>query len=98
MVDIILHVAGVFPGAKQPLDDGLALLATSYRIVIGIGAGWLTARLAPARPMKLAIIPGLVGVVLLLVLGLGTLDHAAAQKPDARLKDQGLSGNPIVEG
>jgi hypothetical protein len=64
IVDIVLHAAGVFPGADQPLDDALALLATSYRVVIGIGAAWLTARLAPDKPMKHALILGGVGVVL----------------------------------
>lgn len=64
VVDILLHVTGVFPGMNQPLDDALALLATSYRIVIGIGAAWLTARLAPEKPLKHAMILGAVGVVL----------------------------------
>lgn len=64
VVDILLHVTGVFPGMNQPLDDALALLATSYRIGIGIGAAWLTARLAPRKPMKHAMILGSVGVVL----------------------------------
>jgi hypothetical protein len=49
---------------NPPLDDALALLATSYRIVIGIGAAWLTARLAPEKPLKHAMILGAVGVVL----------------------------------
>jgi hypothetical protein len=78
VVDILLHVAGVFPPMGQPIDDALALLATSYRIVIGVGGGWLTARLAPDRPMRHAMILGWVGVVLGLVgvvatwnLGLG---------------------------
>ena len=78
LVDIALHAAGVYPGTDKPLDDKLALLATSYRIVISIAGAWLTARLAPARPMKHAMILGLVGLVLGLVgvvatwnLGLG---------------------------
>lgn len=67
LVDIVLHLAGVFPPAGQPLSDALAILATSYRVVISIGAAWLTARLAPSRPMKHALILGVVGVVLGLV-------------------------------
>ncbi len=77
-IDIILHVAGVFPPTNQPIDDALSLLASSYRIVIGIGGAWLTARLAPTKPMKHAMILGSIGVVLALVgvvatwnLGLG---------------------------
>ena len=67
LVDIALHALGVFPPMDQPLDDKLSLLATSYRIVISIGGAWLTARLAPAKPMKHALILGLVGTVLGLV-------------------------------
>jgi len=64
LVDIVLHVTKVFPPMNQPIDDRLALLATSYRIVISIFGAWLTARLAPNRPMRHALILGLVGVVL----------------------------------
>ena len=78
LVDIVLHVIGVFPPVDQPISDALALLATTYRIVISVGGAWLTARLAPQNPMKHAMILGVVGVVLGLVgvvatwnLGLG---------------------------
>ena len=78
LVDILLHLAGVFPPAGQPIDHAQALLATAYRIVISVGGAWLTARLAPGRPMRHALILGCVGVLLGLVglavtwnLGLG---------------------------
>jgi hypothetical protein len=78
LVDIVLHVAHVYPSAKEPLNDSLALLASSYRLIIGIAGGYLTARLAPDRPMRHAMILGYVGVVLGMVglvatwnLGLG---------------------------
>ena len=64
LVDILLHATGVFPPMKQPINDALALLATSYRILISVGGAWLTARLAPDKPMKHALILGYVGVVL----------------------------------
>ena len=64
LVDIVLHAVHVFPPMNQPIDDRLALPATSYRVVIGIAGAWLTARLAPANPMKHAMILGYVGVVL----------------------------------
>ena len=72
LVDIVLHVTGIFPPMNQPINDALALLATSYRIVISIGGAWVTARLAPEKPMKHAIILGCVGVVLGLVGVLAT--------------------------
>ena len=67
LVDIVLHTVGVFRPIEEPINDALALLATSYRIVIGVGGAWLTARLAPVKPMKHAMILGFVGVVLGLV-------------------------------
>jgi len=67
LVDIALHAAGVFPSTGQPLSDGLAALATFYRIVISIGGAWLTARLAPNKPMKHTMILGIVGLALGLV-------------------------------
>ena len=67
LVDIVLHATGVFPPMDQPINDTLALLATSYRIVITVGGAWLTARLAPNKPMKHAMILGYVGVVMGLI-------------------------------
>jgi len=67
LVDLVLHIAGVFPPMDEPINSTLALLATAYRIVISVGGAWLTARLAPDKPMKHAIVLGLVGVVLGLV-------------------------------
>lgn len=67
LADMGLHVAGIYPAMDQPLDDRLAVLATSYRIVIGVAGAWITARLAPDRPMKHAMILGYVGAVLGLV-------------------------------
>jgi hypothetical protein len=78
LVDIVLHLVGVYPPIDQPIDNPLALLATIYRIVISIAGAWLTARLAPDQPMKHAMALGYVGVGLSLVglvatwnLGLG---------------------------
>jgi hypothetical protein len=67
LVDVALHLAGVYPPLDQPIDNRLALLATSYRIVIGVFAAWLTAKLAPNQPLKHALILGCVGVVLGLI-------------------------------
>ncbi len=67
LVDIVMHATGIYPPWEQPIDDTLALLATSYRIVISIAGAWLTARLAPADPMKHAMILGYVGTLMGLV-------------------------------
>ena len=31
LVDVVMHATGVYPPWDQPIDDKLALLATSYR-------------------------------------------------------------------
>jgi hypothetical protein len=63
LVDVILHAAGVYPPWGEPIGDGLAALAAAYRAVITIGGGYLTARLAPNRPLAHAVVLGVVGFV-----------------------------------
>ena len=64
IVDIVLHVAGVYPPWDKPINDVQSLIASSYQLVIGIAAGWLTAKLAPDRPMRHALMLGYVGTLL----------------------------------
>jgi hypothetical protein len=49
---------------NERMNDKLFVLATAYRIVFGIAGCYLAARLAPDRPMKHALILGVVGLVL----------------------------------
>jgi hypothetical protein len=63
VVDVLLHVVGVYPPAGQPMGDGLAVLATAYRVIISVAGAWLTARLAPDRPMRHALVLGWLGVL-----------------------------------
>src|SRR5437016_12142903 len=58
LVDVVLHIAHVFAPINDPINDALALLATSYRIAIGVAGAWLTARLAPDKRLKHALILG----------------------------------------
>jgi hypothetical protein len=64
VVDVILHAAKVYAPMGEPMTNGLAVLASAYRLVIGIAGAYLTARLAPARPLKHALILGAIGIVL----------------------------------
>jgi hypothetical protein len=63
LVDVVLHATGVYPPWGEPIGDGLSLLATAYRVVITIAGGYLTARLAPSRPLAHAVALGIVGIV-----------------------------------
>ena len=67
LADAVLHAVGVYPPSDQPIDDKLSMLATSYRFAISVAGAWLTARLAPADPMKHAMILGYVGTLMGLV-------------------------------
>jgi len=64
LADAVFHAIGVYPPWNQPIDDKLALLATTYRIIISVAGAWLTARLAPANPMNHVIILGVVGTIM----------------------------------
>ena len=65
VIDQILHATGVYP--YKYLTHGTALIASSYRLLISIAGAYLTAKLAPANPMKHAMILGYIGTVLGLV-------------------------------
>jgi hypothetical protein len=67
VVDAVLHMVGFFPPMDQPIDDRQSLVATAYRIIISIAGAWITARLAPAKPMKHVLILGIVGTILGLI-------------------------------
>jgi hypothetical protein len=71
-VDIVLHEAGFYPPWGEPMNDVHAAVATAYRIVISIFGCWLAARLAPARPLRHAIILGVIGVVISLAGAVAT--------------------------
>ena len=62
--DIVLHASGVFPPLGQPMSNAVLLLATIYRTIFAIAGCYLTARLAPDRPMQHALAGGVIGLVL----------------------------------
>lgn len=62
--DVVMHATGVFPPWFKPMSTSLWLFTTGYRILYGILGGYVTARLAPDRPMGHALVLGAGGVVL----------------------------------
>ena len=79
--DVVFHAAGVFPPLGQPFSDRLCLLATAYRIVYAVVGSYITARLAPGKPMQHAWALGLVGVVLATVGAIVTWNGGPAYGP-----------------
>lgn len=65
--DLALHAAGIFPPLGQIMSNPLFLLATVYRTLYAIVGSYITARLAPDRPMGHALVGGAIGLVLSVV-------------------------------
>ena len=61
--NLALEATGVLPSGPL-FDTGLLFLATAYRIIFGVLASYLVARLAPDHTMRHALAFGAVGVVL----------------------------------
>jgi len=62
--DSVLETLGIFP----PPDQGLFIpwmlsFALLYRSIYAVAGGYLTAMLAPNRPIRHAIILGIIGIV-----------------------------------
>lgn len=61
--DGVMHATGVFPQSAG-MSAGLFLLATVYRTVYGVLGSYVTAWLAPDRPMLHSLFGGAIGFVL----------------------------------
>lgn len=79
--DAVLHAAGVFPAWGQPMSDTLFVLAMVYRTIYAIAGCYLTARLAPSRPMRHALALGVVGLVLSTAGAIATWNRGPAFGP-----------------
>jgi hypothetical protein len=81
ITDLVLHAVGVFPPWGQPVSDGPLVLATAYRIVFGVVGSYVTARLAPDRPMLHAMIGGVLGFVVSIAGAVATWNRGPAFGP-----------------
>jgi hypothetical protein len=61
--DLAMRAAGIFPKTEGSMSDALFILATAYRTIYGVLGAYITARLAPNRPMTHALILGALGTV-----------------------------------
>ena len=81
--DVVLHALHVYPpwGASMVGFEGTLLLATIYRTIFGVIGSYITARLAPDRPMGHALVGGAIGVALRIAGAAGTWNKGPAFGP-----------------
>lgn len=80
-IDAIMHVTGVFPPYGQAMTNGLYAWATIYRVISSIIGCYVTARLAPNRPMAHALYLGVLGVLISAVATVATWNRGPAFGP-----------------
>lgn len=61
--DAILHAAGLFSSYGHTNGNSAFLLATAYRTIYGLAGSYVTARLAPYRPMAHSLVLGAIGTL-----------------------------------
>ena len=62
--DLLLHAIGILPRLGDAVSDSLLVVATAYRTIYSVVGSYITARLAPDRPMKHALVGGVIGLIL----------------------------------
>lgn len=71
-IDVIMHATGIYPPWFKPMSTSLWLLAIGYRMLDGVVASYIVARLAPDRPVSHALVFGLIGVLMSIAGVIGT--------------------------
>ncbi|MGB8216689.1 MAG: hypothetical protein WCE94_05230 [Candidatus Methanoperedens sp.] len=61
--DFVLETLGVFPPPGTVFTPWMLMLALVYRCAYTVVGGYVTAMLAPDRPMRHAIILGIIGII-----------------------------------
>lgn len=81
VTDLVLRKLHVFPPLGERVPDRLLALATGYRFVYGVAASYLTAYLAPYRPIAHAMVGGALGFAASLAGAVATWNGGPAYGP-----------------
>jgi hypothetical protein len=79
--DAVLHAIGFYPPIGQPVASGPLAVATIYRAVYSVVASYITARLAPDRPMLHSMVGGFIGFLVCIVGAAVTWNRGPAFGP-----------------
>ncbi len=79
--DKVLSVVGIFPTNGQVMSSGLFGLATVYRTIYGVLGSYVTALLAPHKPMQHSLIGGAIGLALSIAGAVVTWNHQPTLGP-----------------
>lgn len=79
--DVVMHGLRVFPPWGAPMSDGLFAWATAYRVAFTVLGGWITARLAPSKPMRHVLVLGVVGLFAATAAAIATWNRGPAFGP-----------------
>jgi hypothetical protein len=63
-IDVAFRALGTFPPFGVRMSDSLFAVALAYRIPFNVAGSYVTARVAPNRPMNHALALGITGIVL----------------------------------
>ena len=81
ITDAILHKIHFYPPLGEYTSGSVLIWATVYRTIYGVIGSYVTARLAPNRPMMHALIGGAIGMVIATVGAAVTWNHVPALGP-----------------
>ncbi len=81
LTDILLRKVGMLPPLGVRVPDRVLAVVTAYRVVYGVAASYLTAYLAPYRPIAHAMIGGAFGFLASLAGAIATWNGGPAYEP-----------------
>lgn len=78
VTDMLVEALHIFPSQSHPelYAWWMLLIALIYRTLFTVGGGYVTARLAPRRPIKHAVILGAIGMVVATIGAMANWDKS----------------------